>query len=289
MPAYLTEAYTPRCADILTPLNALLKATSTNSHTLQWNSVATSSFQEIKDALVKATLLVHPKPEAPINVMTDASDVAIGAVLQQYLDGKWCPLSYFSRKLSPTEQRYSTFDCELLAVYCAIRHFQHFLEAREFHVLTDHKPLTHNFNSKPDRHSPQQVRQLDFISQFTIDIRHVTGRRNPVADALSHLEANIQLDQTLPTINFKTLAKAQPNDADMEKLQVKLQSSSTLQFQCPCAATPYFVTHQLGHHALLFLRTFAVQYLTLYTVYPTQVFELPNGWSPLALSGQGYI
>ena len=217
--------FIPRCADILTPLNALLKATSTNSHTISWNSAATSSFQEIKDALAKATLLVHPKPEAPINVMTDASDVAIGAVLQQYLDGKWCPLSYFSRKLSPTEQRYSTFDRELLAVYCAIRHFRHFLEAREFHVLTDHKPLTHSFNSKPDRHSPRQVRQLDFISQFTTDIRHVTGRRNPVADALSRLEANVQLDQTLPTIDFKALAKAQPNDADMEKLQ----SSSTLQ------------------------------------------------------------
>ena len=73
--------FIPRCADILTPFNALLKTTSTNSPTIPWNSAATSSFQEIKDALAKATLLVHPKPEAPINVMTDASDVAIGAVL----------------------------------------------------------------------------------------------------------------------------------------------------------------------------------------------------------------
>ena len=86
-------------------------------------------------------------------------------------------------------------------------------------------PLTHSFNSKPDRHSPRQVRQLDFISQFTTDIRHVTGRRNPIADALSRLEANVQLDQTLPMIDFKALAKAQPNDDDMEKLL----SSSTLQ------------------------------------------------------------
>ena len=108
---------------------------------------ATVAFQEIKDALANATLLVHPKPNAPVNVMTDASDVAIGAVLQQFLDDTWCSLSYFSRKLSPTKQRYSTFDCELLAIYCAICHF---LEAREFHVLTDHKPLTHSLKSKPD-------------------------------------------------------------------------------------------------------------------------------------------
>ena len=122
---------------------------------------------------------VQPKPDAPINVMADAFNVAIGGVLQQYLDGKWCPLSYFSRKLSATEQCYSTFDWELLAVYCAICHFRHFLEARQFHVLT-HKPLTHSFNSKPDSHYPRQVRQLDFIFQFTTDVRHIAGHGNPV-------------------------------------------------------------------------------------------------------------
>ena len=125
--------------------------------------------------LANVTLLVHPKPDAPINVTTDTPDVAIGVVLQQYLNGRWCPLSYFLRKLSSTEQRYSTFDRELLAVYCAIRHFRHFLEARESHVLTDHKPLTHSLTSKPDRHSPCEVCHLDFISQFTSDIRHVVG------------------------------------------------------------------------------------------------------------------
>ena len=170
--------FIPQCAKILSPLNSLLKSTANNSRTLQWSTQASAAFQEIKDTLANATLLLHPKPDAPINIMTDASDVAIGAVLQQFLDEKWCPLSYFSRKLSPTEQRYSTFDRELLAVYCAIRHFRHFLEAREFHVLTDHKPLTYSLKSKPDRHSPRQIRHLDFISQFTSDIRHVTGKGN---------------------------------------------------------------------------------------------------------------
>ena len=182
--------FIPSCTNILMPLNTLLKVTSTNSRTLQWNSTAMAAFQEIKNVLAQATLLVHPKPDSPINVMADASDVAIGGVLQQYLEGKWCSLSYFSHKLSAPEQRYSTFNWELLAMYCAIRHFRHFLEAREFHVLTDHKPLTHSFNSKPDCHSPCQVCQLDFIFQFTTDIRHIAGHGNPVADALSHLETN---------------------------------------------------------------------------------------------------
>ena len=101
----------------------MLKTTAPNNRELQWTTTVTTAFQKIMDALAKATLLIHPRSDAPINIMTDASDSAIGAVLQQHLDGQWCPLSFFSRKLSPTEQRYSTFDRELLAVYCTIRHF----------------------------------------------------------------------------------------------------------------------------------------------------------------------
>ena len=64
------------------------------------------------------------------------------------------------------------------------------LEAHEFHVLSEHKPFTHNLNTKPDRHSPRQVHHLDFISQLTTDIRHIAGQGNPVADALSRFETN---------------------------------------------------------------------------------------------------
>ena len=64
--------------------------------------------------------------------MTDASDTAVGAVLQQYVNGTWRPISFFSRKMTPAETRYSTFDRELLAVYLAIKHFRHFLEVDDF-------------------------------------------------------------------------------------------------------------------------------------------------------------
>ena len=86
--------------------------------------------------------------------MTDASDTAVGAVLQQHINGIWRPISFFSRKMTPAETRYSTFDRELLAVYLAIKHFRHFLEGRPFHVLTDHKPLTFALNTRSDRYSP---------------------------------------------------------------------------------------------------------------------------------------
>ncbi len=100
----------------------------------------------------------------------------VPAVLQQYNDDQWRPISYFSKKLQSAEQRYSTFDRELLAIlYLAVKHFRHFVEGRNFHIRTDHKPLTYALATRNDRHSPRQARHLDFISQFTTDIRHVKG------------------------------------------------------------------------------------------------------------------
>ena len=123
--------------------------------------------------------------------MTDASDTAVGAVLQQHINGIWRPISFFSRKMTPAETRYSTCR-ELLAVYLAIKHFRQILEGRPLHVLTDHKPLTSALNTRSDRYSPRQARHLYYISQFTSTIRHVQGMDNVVADidALSRIETN---------------------------------------------------------------------------------------------------
>ena len=70
---------------------------------------------------------------APLNITCDASDFAVGGVLQQCIDNIWQPLSFFSKKLWPAETCYSAFDWELLAVYATIRHFRHNLEGREQH------------------------------------------------------------------------------------------------------------------------------------------------------------
>jgi hypothetical protein len=73
--------------------------------------------------------------------MADASECAVGAVLQQDMGDGWRPIAFFSRKLGPAERKCSTFDRELLAVYLTIKHFRYFVEGREFFILTDHKPL----------------------------------------------------------------------------------------------------------------------------------------------------
>ena len=158
--------------------------------------------------------------------MADASNIAVGAVLQQYIDGHWCPISYFLKKLQPAETRYSTFDRELLAVYLSIKHFRHFVEGRSFYVITDHKPLTFSFATRADKYSPQQARHLDFISQFTTDIRHVKGTDNTVADALSRIEANAIMDACPPLVDFVAMAQAQRSDPELTQLLSSPSSSS---------------------------------------------------------------
>ena len=172
------------CADKLTLLNQLLMAAN-EGHTrlspksnfdFKWNKSANSAFIESKQILANSTLLVHPDHTAPLNITCNASDFAVGGVLQQYINNVWQPHSFFSKKLSPTETRYSAFDRKLLAVYATFRHFRHNLEGRYFFVNTDHKLLTFVMSSITERPSLRQTRQLAFIAEFTTDIRYVKGQ-----------------------------------------------------------------------------------------------------------------
>ena len=115
---------------------------------LHWTENANVAFTESKQILANATLLVHLNPLALLNIMCDASDFAVGGVLQQRIDNVWQPLSFFSKKLAPAETRHSGFDRELLAVYATIRHFRHNLEGREFFVNTDHINLCYEFHDR---------------------------------------------------------------------------------------------------------------------------------------------
>jgi len=103
-------------------------------------------------------------------LFTDTSNQSREA-LQQRRNKCWKSLAFFSKKLSKAETKYSAFDREMLAIYLAIKHFRHMLEARTFVIYTDHKPLTFAFRLKPEKSSPRQFHHLDFISQFTTDIR----------------------------------------------------------------------------------------------------------------------
>ena len=192
---------------------------------IEWTPDMETAFDQLKDELAHSTLLAFPDPSAQFAVQTDASGTAIGAVLQQFKNQTWQPLCFFSRRLTPAQCKYSAYDRELLAIYAAIKHFQFMLEGRNFYVLTDHKPLTFAFNQKLDKASPRQCRYLTYISEFTTDIRHVSGKKNVVADTLSRIDAI-----AMPVIvSLEDLAQEQEKD---EELQQEIQSqASSLKLQ----------------------------------------------------------
>ena len=155
---------------------------------------------------------------APTSIMTYASDKAVGAVLQQCIGDAWHPIAYFSRKLKPAEVRYSAFDKELLAMYLAVKHFRHFVEGHVFHLLTDHKPLTFALASNSASYTPCQARHLDFISQFTSDIRHVKGEDNAAADALSRFTVDALVLKGIDGLDFHNMANAQQSDPEIRQI-----------------------------------------------------------------------
>nr|VZI36150.1 unnamed protein product [Spirometra erinaceieuropaei] len=168
--------------------------------------------QPLKSLLTQEETSDDRGGHAQLTLMTDASSTAVGASPQQTVSGVLRPLAFFSKKLSRAETLYSVFGREILAVYLSIRHFRHFLDCREFVVLTDHKPLVFALKASPDRYSPREIRHLDFISQFSCDIQHVHGKENAVADALSRIEmASITTD----AIDVTLMAEAQRSDGEL--------------------------------------------------------------------------
>lgn len=144
----------PNAASIQAPLNAYLH----NSKKRDKNKITWSIEAD-------ATMLTHPSSSTKnaLSLMCAASSSCAGAVIQQRVNNKWIPLghSHFSKKLSETQQRYSTFDRELLAIYMAVKYFRKIFERRELIIYTDHKPLTYAIHKPPSASDTQRrTRQL---------------------------------------------------------------------------------------------------------------------------------
>ena len=178
------HGFIPKAAEHARPLYRALVGIP-KSRTLVWTDQMVQAFKDTKDSLAKQTLLHHPVKGAPIALTSDASDFAIGAVLEQRVKGQWQPLAFFSRQFKKAELKYATFDKELTGVFSAVKHFKYYIEARTFTIFTDHQPIVDALHKKGEPTSARQARQLAAIAEATCDIRHVDGKNNLVADALS--------------------------------------------------------------------------------------------------------
>merc|ERR1712020_103910 len=161
--------FIPHAARTLQPLHQALAGKSCPK-TLDWSDDMAGSFKATKEALANATMLHHPVQGAPTALTSDASDTALGAVLEQRTGNVWKPLAFFSRQLRKPERNYGTFDRELLGIHEAIKHFRYFLEGRKFTVFTDHKPIIAALKKVSEPVSGRQARQLAAIAEATTDV-----------------------------------------------------------------------------------------------------------------------
>ncbi|KAL8441914.1 hypothetical protein Emed_007451 [Eimeria media] len=168
-----------RFADMAQPLSDLTK----KGVPFVWTEEHTKAVQMLKNRLVHYTLLQLPDPSKPYVLWTDASVYALGAVLLQ--DGK--PLGFLSKKMNPQQQRYSTYQQELLALLTALKKWEHLLRPGQVTAYTDHRTLQHilnpNSSAMPNR---MLLRWLSYLAEFPgLVVTYKPGKENIVADALS--------------------------------------------------------------------------------------------------------
>lgn len=141
------------------------------------------AFEKCKQILTNDPILQYPDFDQEFILTTDASDVALGAVLSQGSVGSDKPVAYASRTLSDTETRYSTIEKELLAIVWAVKYFRPYLYGRKFTIYTDHRPLTWLMSLKDP--SSKLTRWRLKLAEYDYKVIYKKGNQNTNADALS--------------------------------------------------------------------------------------------------------
>ncbi|GJR17691.1 reverse transcriptase domain-containing protein [Tanacetum coccineum] len=144
------------------------------------------AFQTLKKKLTEAPILVAPDWDLPFELMCDASDFAIGAVLGQRKTKHFQPIHYASKTMTDAQAHYTTTEKELLAVVYAFEKFRPYLVLSKSIVYTDHSALKYLFNKQDAK--PRLLRWVLLLQEFDIIIRDKKGAENLAADHLSRLE-----------------------------------------------------------------------------------------------------
>jgi len=130
---------------------------------------------------------MSPQDSEPFRIEADSSDFASGAVLSQQLpgEGKWHPVAFYSKSLSPVERNYEIHDKEMLAIIHALEEWRHFLEGAQHpvEIWTDHKNLEYFMTAK--KLNRRQARWSLYLARFDFKLTHRPGRSMGKPDALS--------------------------------------------------------------------------------------------------------
>ena len=175
--------FIPGLAEMTEPMRQLLRKETA----WYWGPHQQKSFQQVKEILISPRILAHYDPNHPTIIAADASSSGIGAVILQIQDdGKRRPISYASRSLNETEQRYAVIEKEALAATWACEKFSDYVMGLEFTLETDHKPLVPLLNSKELAKMPPRIQRFKLrMMRFNPTVMYVPGKLQVIADSLS--------------------------------------------------------------------------------------------------------
>ena len=146
-----------------------------------------SSFQLIKDALVTTPILQTPRWDLPFEIMCDASNNAVGAILGQRINGNLVVTYYASKTLGGAQVNYSTTEKELLAIVFALEKFRSYVLGSKITVFSDHAALKFLLTKKESK--ARLIRWILLLQEFDLEIKDRPGKENAAADHLSRLVA----------------------------------------------------------------------------------------------------
>ncbi|CAN6566330.1 unnamed protein product [Malus baccata var. baccata] len=175
-----------------------------------------ASFNQLKELLTTAPIIVPPDWSLPFELMCDASDYALGAILGQRKEKKPHVIYYASRTLNDAQLNYSTTEKELLAVVFALDKFRSYLIGTKVIVFTDHAALKYLLTKKEAK--PRLIRWILLLQEFDIEIRDKKGSENVVADHLSrmvHNEESLLILETFPDEKLLSIKVSEPWYADL--------------------------------------------------------------------------
>ena len=197
--------YIDKFAHIALPLTNLLKGSPAKGSPIKWTEKEEEAFQALKKALTSEPVLRHPRMGQPFVIDPDSSQYCIGAVLQQSFEDpdkthRLHPIAYESKKLTETEQNYSTQERELLAVKHALNHWRHIVEGSEIHVRTDHSSLS-VFRTKTPM-TRRLGKFMEEVEHYDPKITYRPGRLQTVPDSLSRIPGQREEGEPASTDRF---------------------------------------------------------------------------------------
>jgi len=153
-----------------------------------WTWEGELAFVTICSIISDACSLCIPLPQDTFSIVTDASGLGVGGVLQVWRENRWEAAAFHSRQLRGPEQRYSATKLEALALVSSVEHFGYYLYGKPLKVFSDHKPLLQLTTS--EKLNPRLQRMAFKLQHWLLEIIYLPGEENTFADALSREERN---------------------------------------------------------------------------------------------------